>query len=68
VEQFLSLRRAARRLDVSVDFLKRLRRQGALQGVKLGRAVRIPESELDRLCRTGSHVGRGAREASHGGR
>jgi excisionase family DNA binding protein len=51
VEQFYSVRRAARRLAVSEKFLRKLQRAGRLRVVRLGRAVRISEQELTRLCR-----------------
>jgi excisionase family DNA binding protein len=51
VDQLLTFKKAAQRLDVSTEFLKRLRRQGRLRAVRLGRAVRVSERELDRLCR-----------------
>lgn len=49
--QLLRLKKAAQRLDVSPEFLKKLRRQGRLRVVRLGRALRVTEEELDRLCR-----------------
>jgi len=51
VEQLLTLRKAAERLDISPQFLKRLQRQGRLRVVRLGRAIRVTEQELERLCR-----------------
>jgi excisionase family DNA binding protein len=51
VEQFYRLRKAARILDVSPEFLKKLKRQGRLRTVRLGRAIRVSSQELDRLCR-----------------
>ena len=51
VQKFLTLKKAAARLSVSEEFMKKLRRQGRLHVVKLGRAVRVSEQELERLCR-----------------
>lgn len=51
VEQFFRLKKAARILDVSPEFLKKLRRQGRLRIVRLGRAIRVSSEELNRLCR-----------------
>ncbi len=47
----MTIRRAAERLAVSHEFIKRLCRRGAIRVVRLGRAVRIPEHEIERLCR-----------------
>lgn len=51
MDQLLTIRKAAEKLAVSPEFLKRLRRRGVLRVVRLGRAVRVSELELDRLCR-----------------
>jgi excisionase family DNA binding protein len=51
VEQLLTIRKAAEQLAVSPEFIKRLCRRGALRVVRLGRAVRVPQHELERLCR-----------------
>jgi excisionase family DNA binding protein len=53
VERLVTLKRAAQLLSVSVAFLKKLQRTGHLHVVHLGRAVRIPQAELDRLSRDG---------------
>jgi excisionase family DNA binding protein len=47
--QLYTIKEAASRLAVSPEFLKRLQRQGQLRVVRLGRAVRISEQELQRL-------------------
>src|SRR5437868_2000877 len=47
--QLFTIKQAALRLAVSVEFLKRLQRQGQLRIVRLVRAVRISEQELQRL-------------------
>lgn len=39
---------------MSPDFLKKLHRTGRLRVVRLGRAVRIPTEELDRLRQGGA--------------
>ena len=49
--QLLTIKRAATRLAVSPEFLKKLQRQGRLKIVRLGRAIRISEQELERLAR-----------------
>ena len=49
--QLLSIKKAATVLSVSPEFLKKLQRQGRLRVVRLGRAIRISEQELERLCR-----------------
>ncbi len=53
MEQLLTLKKAAKKLDVSEQYLKRLQRQGRIRVIRLGRAVRISEQELERLCRDG---------------
>ena len=49
--QLLSIKKAATALSVSPEFLKKLQRQGRLRVVRLGRAIRISEQELERLVR-----------------
>jgi excisionase family DNA binding protein len=49
--QLLTIKVAAEKLAVSPDFLKKLQRQGRLKVVRLGKAVRVSEQELERLCR-----------------
>ncbi len=51
MEQLLTLKQAAKVLAVSEEYLKKLRRQGRLRVIKLGRSVRVTEEELQRLCR-----------------
>ena len=51
VQKLMTLKQAASMLAVSEEFLKKLRRDGRLHVVKLGRAVRVSEQELERLCR-----------------
>ena len=53
VERLMTLRDAAATLSVSPDFLKRLHRAGRIRVVRLGRAVRVPEAEVERLVREG---------------
>ena len=45
-----TVKRAARRLQVSEKYLRKLQSMGLLRVVRLGRAVRISEHELERLC------------------
>ena len=54
VQKLLTLKEAAALLSVSEEFMKKLRREGRLHVVKLGRAVRVPVNELERLCREGA--------------
>ena len=51
MERLLTLKQAAEKLAVSLQFLKRLQRQGRLRVVRLGRAIRVEEAELERLVR-----------------
>ena len=51
VQRLVTLKTAAEQLSVSPEFLKKLQRQRRLRVVRLGRAVRISEQELERLCR-----------------
>ena len=51
MDQLFTFKKAAQKLDVSPEFLKRLERRGRLRVVRLGRSVRVSEAELDRLCR-----------------
>jgi excisionase family DNA binding protein len=46
-----TLKEAAAMLSVSRDFLKKLQRQRRMRIVRLGRAVRVSEQEIERLCR-----------------
>ena len=54
MEQLVTVKQAAATLSVSPEFLKKLRRQGRLQVVRIGRAVRLSEHEIERLCREGA--------------
>jgi excisionase family DNA binding protein len=51
MDRLFTLKKAAEILAVSPEFLKKLQRNGRLHVVRLGRAVRVSERELDRLCR-----------------
>ena len=51
MDQLFTFKKAAQKLDVSPEFLKRLERRGRLRVIRLGRSVRVSEAELDRLCR-----------------
>jgi excisionase family DNA binding protein len=53
MERLITLKRAAEQLQVSERFLRRLERSGRLKVVRIGRAVRIREEDLERLCREG---------------
>jgi excisionase family DNA binding protein len=50
MERLITIKAAAAALSVSVRFLERLVARGELQVVRLGRAIRISERELERLC------------------
>lgn len=47
---FLTYGEAAKETRLSVSMIRKLARQRTLRVVKLGRAARIPRSELERLC------------------
>lgn len=51
MQRLLTLKEAAATLAVSPEFLKKLQRQNRLHVIHLGRAVRVSEAEIDRLCR-----------------
>lgn len=53
MEQLVSVKEAASSLGVSQEFVKRLYRRGELRAVHLGRAVRIPRYEIERVAREG---------------
>jgi excisionase family DNA binding protein len=53
VERLFTLKQAAEILAVSPELLRKLRRQQRLRVVRLGRVVRVPESEVHRLARDG---------------
>ena len=53
MERLLSVKQAAARLSVSPEFLKKAYRRGKLRIVRLGRAVRVSEREIERLAREG---------------
>jgi excisionase family DNA binding protein len=50
MERYYTVKQAAKRLQVSERFLRRLKADGRLKVVRLGRAVRVPAQELERLC------------------
>lgn len=52
---------AAELLRVSPGLLYRMIRRGGLKAVRLGRAVRIPRPELERLCGIGHAIDEAAR-------
>jgi excisionase family DNA binding protein len=49
MEQFVTLKRAAKRYQVSERHLRRLEKRGLLRLLRLGRAVRVSVQELERL-------------------
>ncbi len=49
----MCLKEAARQLGVSVDFLKKRVRCGAIQAVRMGRLVKIRQGDLDAMKRVG---------------
>ena len=48
------IRLAARQLSVSPDTVRRLIRRGELRSVRIGKSVRIPSDDLDRLTEHGT--------------
>jgi excisionase family DNA binding protein len=60
----LTRREAADALSVSVDTLERLIKNAEIQAVRIGRAVRVPASEVTALVERRSLVG--AEAGSHG--
>lgn len=48
--RLLTVREAAERLSLSPRQVRRLIAWGQLRAVRLGRAVRVPEGELERLA------------------
>jgi excisionase family DNA binding protein len=53
MKQLLTTKAAAGQLAMSPEFIKRLSREGRIKVVRLGRAVRIPQEEVERLSRSG---------------
>lgn len=51
--RLMTIKQAAANLSVSPEFLKKLQRNGRIRVVHLGRAVRLAEEEIQRLCRAG---------------
>jgi excisionase family DNA binding protein len=47
---FLTVAECAQALQCSPATIKRLLKKGELRGIKIGRLVRIPASELERLA------------------
>jgi excisionase family DNA binding protein len=43
----------AKTLNCTISCLRRWRREGRITVVKLGRLVRVPETEVDRIAREG---------------
>ncbi len=54
MERLLTVKQASEKLSVSAEFIKKLERQGRLHVIRIGRAVRVSEHELERLCREGA--------------
>ncbi len=52
-QQLYTLREASRLLSVSIWTLIDWRRQGRLRVVRLGRLVRVPASEIERITQGG---------------
>lgn len=52
-DRLFTIRDAAAVLAASTEFLNRLHRCGGLDVVRLGKAVRVPQTEVDRLIREG---------------
>ena len=58
MEKLYTISTAARRLCISERFLRRLLAQGQLKAIRLGRAIRLQESELRRLSQQGVQSGK----------
>jgi excisionase family DNA binding protein len=52
-QQLFKLLDVARSLNITVSCLRRWRREGRIAVVKLGRLVRVSETELDRIAQDG---------------
>ena len=46
----VSQHQASLMLDVSISTIQRLRKQGMIRTVRVGRTVRIPLSDIERIC------------------
>lgn len=53
-ERLCSVKDAAAQFDVSRRTIKRLIRRGAIKGVRIGRILRIPSSEISRIAKNGT--------------
>ena len=51
MERYYTIKQAAGQLQVSEKFLRKLQGAGQLRVVRLGRAIRVSQAELERLCR-----------------
>lgn len=56
--QYLSDAETAAHLGVSLNHIRNLRKRGVLRFIRIGRCVRIPRHEIDRLVNGGSQDGR----------
>jgi excisionase family DNA binding protein len=50
--------KVAKAADISVAMIRKLIRNGKIRAVKIGRCVRIPESELQRILDVGTSATR----------
>jgi|GEM_PF-5440996 len=50
MQKLFTFKEVATQLSVSQEFLRKLQRKNLLTVVRIGRAVRIPEAEVCRLC------------------
>jgi excisionase family DNA binding protein len=57
-EGLLTVREAASVLHVSTETIRRRLKDGELQGVRLGKVMRVPASEVDRVLSGGRSVSR----------
>jgi excisionase family DNA binding protein len=53
-EPLATIRQAAKRLNLSTHTLRHWKATGRIGYVRLGRAIRIPESEIARVIREGT--------------
>lgn len=48
---------ASIKLDVSIATVQRMRKRGILQTVRIGRAIRIPLFQIERICQNRNRPG-----------
>ncbi len=53
IQQLFRAREVAERLGISLSFAKKLMRERRIQSIRIGTAVRVPLSEIERIEREG---------------